>query len=72
MRSLPNKLYSFRQSILYHMLVIMRIIPDYGISQERLYSQVLGDMTTDDFLSAMTYLFAIDHIYIKDGFVYHA
>ena len=72
MRSLPNKLYSFRQSILYHMLVIMRSIPDHGISRERLYGIVMGDMTADDFLSAMTYLFAIGHIDLKDNFVFHA
>lgn len=72
MRSLPNKLYPFRQSVLFHMLIIARSVPDYGISRERLYAEVLNKLDPSEFITALTYLYAIGRVEIKDNLIYNA
>lgn len=72
MRSLPNKLYTFRKSVLYHMLVILRNVPDEGISRDRLYERIRNAMSAADFITALTYLYAIERIELKDNYIYYA
>ena len=72
MRSLPNKLYTFRKSVLYHMLVIMRNVPDDGISRVRLYEQIRDFMSVTDFITALTYLYAIQRLELRDNHIYYA
>ena len=72
MRSLPNKLYPFRQSVLYNMLILVRLVPDYGISCTRLYDKVSKKLDPCEFIAAMTYLYAIGRIELKDNLIYNA
>lgn len=50
----------------------MRNIPEYGISRGRLFEQVASEMTVSDFITAMTYLYALGRIEQKDNYIYDA
>lgn len=54
------------------MLVIMRNVPNDGINRQRLYEQIRDVMSAADYITALTYLYAIQRIEIKDNYIYYA
>lgn len=67
MKSYPNKLISVKDSILMSMLAVIKEIPASGISCNELLKIVSHNMDIEDFVDAMTNLYAISYISIDDN-----
>lgn len=66
MKNYPNKLISVKDSILMPMLKIAQSIPSVGIDCIELQLIVSHQMDIEDFVEAMTNLFAISYISIDE------
>lgn len=67
MKSYPNKLISVKDSILMSMLAIVKEIPMSGISCNKLLEVSAYNMDIEEFVDAMTNLYAISYISIDDN-----
>lgn len=67
MKNYPNKLISVKDSILMSMLKILQSIPSAGISCVELQIIMSRHMDIEEFVEAMTNLFAISHIFIDEN-----
>lgn len=65
---MPSKLYNVQESTLWQMREICQAIPEQGITVRELYRQNAG-YSIDDFVDAMTCLYAIDAIVIENQIV---
>lgn len=70
MKNYPNKLISVKDSVLMSMLKIVQSIPTAGINCIELQTTVSQVVGIEDFIEAMTNLFAISYISIdKHGII---
>lgn len=70
MKNYPNKLISVKDSVLMSMLKIAQSIPTAGINCIELQTTVSQVVGIEDFIEAMTNLFAISYISIdKHGII---
>ena len=57
MKNFPSKITSFRNSILFDMMIILDNIPTMGIGIKSLHSK--SKLDYDDYINALTYLYAL-------------
>ena len=66
MKNYPNKLISVKDSVLMSMLRIIQTIPSVGIACIELQMDMSRVMDLEEFVEAMTNLFAISYISIDE------
>lgn len=67
MKKYPNKIVSVRDSIFMPMREILETIPTEGISCVDLQERLRGRISVEDFVDAMTNLYAICMIEVNDN-----
>lgn len=70
MKNYPNKIISVKDSVFMPMCEVLELIPIDGISCVELYEQLAKRLCVEDFVEAMTNLYAICSIDIDNNIVY--
>ena len=71
MINFPNKFTSVPDSVIGHMLKLYEQIPANGICLDILIKRAIQYMDLDEFIGAVTCLYAINKIYLKDNKIFN-